>query len=143
MVVLYIIGIGRIATSRQRFDIVVLLVLLQLLVLGIAQHHLCKHACCIWTRLALIVERHAVLLFLFLVDIGQEAQLVEGLVLIEVVQLAGHFLPVQRYQCRTHFTIVGQINNNRYVRASDIHGIADVDGKCSAGRDNGRGHRQQ
>ena len=143
VVVLDIIGIGRIATSRQRFDIVVLLVLLQLFVLGIAQHHLCKYAGRIWARLTLVVERHAVLLFLLLVDISQKAQLVEGLVLVEVVQLTGHFLSVQRYQCRTHFTIVGQINNNRYVRASNVHGVADADGNRPAGRGCGSHHRQQ
>ena len=133
MVVLDIIGVGRIATSRNRFDIVVLLVLFQLLIFGVAQYHFGKDASRIGTRFAFVHQRNGVLLLLFFVKIGQKAELVEGLVLIEVVQLTGYLLSVQGDQSRLYLTIRGQINNNRYIRASDVHGIADADGNRAAG----------
>ena len=128
MMVLDVVGIGCVATSRQRFDVVVLLVLLQFLVLGIAQYHLSKDAGRVGARFPFVHQCHRVLLLLLLVKIGQEAELVEGFILIEVVQLTGNLLSVQGDQCRMHLTIRGQINNNRNVRASDVHGIADADG---------------
>ena len=94
MVVLDIIGVGGIATSGDRLDVIVLLVLLQVLVLAVAQHHLCEDTSRVGTWLTLGEERHGVLLLLVALKIDQETELVEGLILIEVVELAGYLLAV-------------------------------------------------
>ena len=92
MMVLQIIGVGGIATGGNRLDIVVLLVLLQLLVLAVAHHHLCIDAGRVGTRLTFCIERHRIALLLFLVKVGQETELVEDFVLVEIIQLARYLL---------------------------------------------------
>ena len=133
MMVLDVVGIGCVATSRQRFDVVVLLVLLQFLVLGIAQYHLSKDAGRVGARFPFVHQCHRVLLLLLLVKIGQEAELIEGFILVEVVQLARYLLTVQSDQCRQYLPVRSQIDDNRYIRASDVHRITDADGHGAAG----------
>ena len=133
VMVLHVVGIGRVTTGRQRFDVVVLLVFFQLLVLGVAQHHFCIYAGRVGTRLALGIEGDGVLLLSLLVEVGQKAELVEGVVLIEVVQLAGNLLPVQGDQRRAYLAIGSQRNNNRYIRARAVHRIGDTDGDGTGG----------
>ena len=82
MVVLYVIGIGRVATSCERLDVVVLLVFLQRLVLRVGHHHLSIDAGRVGTWRSFCIERHRIVLLLLLAKVSQKTQLVEGLVLI-------------------------------------------------------------
>ena len=127
MMMLDIIGIGGIATSCDRFDEVVLLVFLQTLVLGVAQYHFRKNAGGVGARFALSKERHRVLFLLLAFEVGQKAELVEGLVLIEIVELARYLLTVDGDECRTDIAIRGKIDDHRFIVANRLRGIAHAD----------------
>ena len=81
--VLYVIGVGTIATGGDRLDEVVVLVFL--LDLVVADQHFSKNPGRIGTWLPFIEELDFIFLCLFPFQVGQEAQLVVGLVLIEVI----------------------------------------------------------
>ena len=127
MMMLDVVGIGGIATGGDRFDVIVLLVLLQVLVLGIAQHHLCVDAGRVGARLALSEERHGVLFLLAALKVGQETEFVEGLVLIEVVELTGYLLSVEGDEGRADIAVGSQVDDNRLIAANRFRGVAHAD----------------
>jgi hypothetical protein len=85
MVVLYIIGGCSVATSCDRLNERVVLVLLQLLVLLVAQQHLCIDTGRVGTGLPLGIEGHVIALLLFLAKVGKKTELIITLVLVQVV----------------------------------------------------------
>ena len=134
MMVLNIIGISSIATSSKLFDVVVLLVFLQCLILGIGQHHFCISTGRVGARLAFVHQRNGVFLLLLLAKIGQEAKFVEGVVLIQVIQLTRNLFARQVDKGRAHFTIGSQREYNGHISAFNITGIGNTDSECSVGK---------
>ena len=135
MMMLDVVGIGGIATGGDRLNEIVLLVLLQTLVLGVAQHHLREDTGRVGARLALGIELHRVLLLLLAFEIDEKTKLVEGLVLIEVVELAGDLLIIDGDKCRTNITIRGEVDDHRFIVANRLRGIADADRDSLLGKD--------
>ena len=93
MMVLDVIGVGTVATGRDRLDEVVVLVLLLHLV--VAEQHLGIDACRILSLLFLSTERYREGSALMSLQVEEEAELVEDAILIEVVELAGYFLVIE------------------------------------------------
>ena len=122
-----IIGVGGIATSGDRLDEVVLLILFQTLVLGVAQHHFRKNAGGVGARFALSKERHRILLLFLALEVGQKTELVEGLVLIEVVELTRYLLTVDGDECRTDIAVGSEVDDHRFIVANRLRGIAHAD----------------
>ena len=97
VMVLYIIGVGSVATCRDSFQEVVLLVLLQRLVFGVGHEHLRINTGRVGTGLTRCEQRHLIAFLLAFLQIDQKTQLVERLVLIQVVELTGNLLITTAY----------------------------------------------
>ena len=106
MVVLYIIGISGIATSGDSLQVVVLLVFLQRLVLGVGNEHLSIDAGRVGTGFACRKKGYLIVFLLAFLQICEETQLVEGLVLVQVVKLAGNLLIATAHNSLTHLHFV-------------------------------------
>ena len=127
MVVLDIIGIGCIAACGDSIDIVVLLMLFQLLVLGIGEHHLCIDASRVGPWLTIAGKRNLVALLLLAFQVGQETQLIEGTVLVEIIQLTGNLCSATGDQCRAHIHgIAVELHDNWLVASWRRQRIADT-----------------
>ena len=128
MVVLQIVRVGAVATCRHRLDEVVVTVLFLHLV--ITHQHLRIHAGWILSRLSLAIERYRVALFLSSFQVAEEAQLVHDIILVQIVQLARHFLVATCYQGRAYVAVVLQIQYHWLILSVCLHGVAHFDVHC-------------
>ena len=135
MMMLDVVGIGSIATGGNRLNEIVLLILLQALVLGVAQHHLREDAGRVGARLTLGKELHRVLLLLLAFEVDEKTELVESLVLIEVIELTGDLLTIDGDEGRTNITIGGEVDDHWFIVANRLRGIADADRDSLLGKD--------
>ena len=115
------IGIGAVATGRDGFQEVVVLVFF--LYLTISYEQVCIDTGRILTGLALGIEGHRVWLLLLRLQVCQETEFIEVVILIHVVELAGDFFIASLDECRLYLTIFGEINHHRLVGTGRICGV--------------------
>ena len=140
--VLDMVGVGTVATGGDRLDEVVVFVLLLHLV--VAQEHICIDAGRVGAWLALGKERHFVQFRFIAVEVCQEAEFVEGVVLIEVVELAGDFLSAGGDKGGTDVAEGREADDDGLVCTGSRQGIGDADGErllCLGSQ--GEGHQQE
>ena len=137
MMVLQIVGVGAIATYCNRFDIVVVLVLLLHLV--VAHQHLGKHTGRVFCGLVAGIAKqlYLVLLLLLGLQVDQEAQLVEHLVLIEVVELTRYLLTTTGDQRTAHLAITVERDNYRLIGSRKSRRVADAHAELQLSRGGG------
>ena len=100
---LQVIGVSTVTACCDALNIIIVAVFLLHLV--VAHQHLGIDAGRVLTRTALVEERHGVLLLLLGAQIGQKAQFVKNVILIQIVQLAWYFTTVDGDQSRMYVAV--------------------------------------
>ena len=103
VMVLQVVGVGTVAASRDALNEIIVAVLLLHLI--VTHQHLSINSCGILSRTALVIKSHSVLFLLLGTQVGQEAELIESVILIEVVQLAWYLAAINGNNSRLHATV--------------------------------------
>ena len=122
VVVLQVVGVGAVAARRDALDVVVVTVLLLHLV--VTHEHLGIDARLVLTGLALAVEGHRVAALLARLQVDEEAELVVDVVLVEVVELAGHLLAIAGDESRAYVAVAAKADDHGLVGAVGLQGVA-------------------
>ena len=127
------IGIGTVATGRDGFQEVVVLVFF--LYLTISYEQVCIDTGRILTGLALGIEGHSVLFLLLRFQVCQETEFIEAVVLIQVVELTGYLFVGCLDECRQHLPEVGETDDDRLVGTGHLGGVLYGDKNGLLGHD--------
>ena len=120
-----IVRVGAIASGRNALNEIIVAILLLYLI--IANQHLGKHTSGIGAGLTIGIKRHLILLRFLALQISQETELVEGVVLVEIVELTRYLVAIGGNQGRTDIAISLQRKDNGLVGACSLRGIAHTD----------------